>query len=181
MPERPWRVRSSSILHEDDHARIERHDVETPDGRAFAFPLVRTRGYVKVLPVTPTRDIVFVSQYRHAPGVVLLELPAGGIEPGEEPEAAARRELSEEALLRPGRIEPLGTFLTSPGRMDEVGTLYLAEDCEPDLDARPDEPTRPVPVPVERAYAMLGTEIRDATTALALLLARDRLLPADRR
>lgn len=175
MPERPWHVRSVETLHDDSHAVVERHDVETPDGRSFLFPLVRTRGYVKVLPVTTTGEVVFVRQYRHALGRALLELPAGGLEPGETVEQAAVRELAEEALLRPGALQPLGRFLTSPGRMDESGTLFLATDCEHDPAAVPHEPTRPVHVPIAAALDLIGTELDDATSALALLLARDRL------
>ena len=175
MPERPWRVHRVETLHDDSHAVVERQDVETPDGRSFGFPLVRTRGYVKVLPVTTTGEIVFVRQYRHALGRALLELPAGGIDPGETPEQAATRELAEEALLRPGTLEPLGRFLTSPGRMDESGTLFLATGCEHDPDAVPHEPTLPVHVPIDEAFGLIGTELDDATSALALLLARDRL------
>ncbi len=176
MPERPWRVHAVETLHDDAHAVIERHDVETPDGRAFLFPVVRTRGYVKVLPVTTTGEVVFVRQYRHALGRALLELPAGGVDPGETAEQAAVRELAEEALLRPGALEPLGRFLTSPGRMDESGTLFLATGCEHDPDAVPHEPTLPVHLRIDEALDLIGTELDDATSALALLLARDRLL-----
>jgi ADP-ribose pyrophosphatase len=176
VPERPWRVHAIETLHDDDHAVVERHDVETPEGRSFRFPVVRTRGYVKVLPVTPAGEVVFVRQYRHALERVLLELPAGGIDTGETPEEAAVRELAEEALLRAGALEPLGRFLTSPGRMDESGTLFLATDCVHDPHAVPHEPTLPVPVPIDEALQLIGNELDDATSALALLLARDRLL-----
>ncbi len=175
LAELPWRVDATRVLHEDLFCRIEEHDVETPDGRAFRFPLVRTRGYVKVLPVTVEGDVVLVRQYRHAPARVTLELPAGGIDAGEDPEHAAVRELAEEAFLRPGQLTPLGRFLTSPGRMDEVGTLFLATGCVDDPHVIPHEPTLPVRIPLAEALRRVGEDIDDATSALALLLARDHL------
>jgi ADP-ribose pyrophosphatase len=176
VPERPWRVLEARTLHADPFGVVEVHDVETPDGRAFAFPLVRTRGYVKVLPVTPDGQVIFVRQYRHPLGRVLLELPAGGIDPGETPEEAAVRELAEEALVRPAALEPLGTFATSPGRMEETGTLFLATGCVEDPEAVQHEPTLPVRVSIDEALAAVGRDLEDATSALALLLARERLL-----
>jgi ADP-ribose pyrophosphatase len=171
---RPWIVHARRVLHEGV-CRVEEHDVETPEGRRFAFPVLYMLGFVKVLPVTATGDVVFVRQYRHALGRATLELPAGGIGPGEEPELAATRELAEETGLRPGTLELLGAFNTSPGRLNEVGRIFLATGCVPDPQAVPDEPTEPVHVPARQAAALVGREVHDAASALALLLARDRL------
>jgi ADP-ribose pyrophosphatase len=134
-------------------------------------------GFVKVLPVTREGDVVFVRQYRHALGRTTLELPAGGLHRGEEPEAAARRELAEETGLAPGTLEHLGTFNTSPGRISERGWVFLATDCVPDPAAVQDEPTEPVHVPLAEAFDLIGGEVADAASTIALLLARDRLLP----
>ena len=80
----PWDVRATRVLH-DTVVRVEEQDVVTPDGRSFAYLLVRSRGFVKVVPVTTAGEIVFVHQYRHAFARTTLELPAGGIDPGRSP------------------------------------------------------------------------------------------------
>ncbi|MEI2827516.1 MAG: NUDIX hydrolase [Dermatophilaceae bacterium] len=174
MHDEPWDVRATRVLH-DTVVRVEEHDVVTPDGRSFAYLLLRTRGFVKVVPVTAAGEIVFVHQYRHAFGRTTLELPAGGIDPGETPEDAARRELAEEALLRAEALEPLGVFATSPGRSDEVGHIFLATGCVPAPDAVQHEPTAPLHVPVAEAYGLIGAEVTDAMSVVALMLARPRL------
>lgn len=174
MHDAPWDVRATRVLH-DTVVRVEEQDVVTPDGRSFAYLLVRSRGFVKVVPVTTAGEIVFVHQYRHPFARTTLELPAGGIDPGEEPEAAAHRELAEETLLRAGSLERLGAFATSPGRSDEIGTIFLARDCVDDPSAVQHEPTAPVRVPIADAFALIGDEVRDAMSVVALLLVRDRL------
>lgn len=170
----PWRVLDRRVLH-DSVLRIEEHDVEAGNGDRFTFPVLYQRGYVKVLPVLPSGDVVLVRQYRHALGRVTLELPAGGLEPGEDHEVAARRELSEEAFVRCDALEHLGSFVSSPGRSDEVGHLFLGRNCEPDPDARPAEPTEPVVLPFAVARALVGHEIVDAGSTIAFLLAEPLL------
>ncbi len=176
MHDLPWEVRATRVLH-DTVVRVEEQDVVTPDGRGFAYLLLKSRGFVKVLPVTAAGEIIFVHQYRHAFGRTTLELPAGGIDPGEEPAEAAHRELAEEALVRAGSLEPLGTFATSPGRSDEVGHIFLARGCVDAPDAVQHEPTAPLRVPIADAFALIGDEVTDAMSVVALLLARPSLLP----
>lgn len=169
-----WSARAVRVLH-DDLVRVEEHDVETADGRAFTFAMVRSPGFAKVVPLLPDGRVVLVRQYRYAVGAVTLELPAGAIDADEEPADAARRELGEEALLRTDRLTSLGRFHTSPGRMDELGWMFLAEDCRPFPEARPAEPTEPVTLDFEEALGLIGGDILDASSALALLLAHRRL------
>lgn len=169
-----WRLHDLRVLH-DEVVRIEEHDVETPEGRRYRFPLVRSPGFAKVVPILPDGRVVLVRQYRYAIDQVTIEVPAGAVDPGEDPRESALRELSEEAALRSASIEPLGAFRTSPGRMDERGWLFLARDCRPDPTAVAHEPTEPVVIALDQAIAMLGDGIVAASSALALLLARERL------
>ena len=78
---------------------------------------------------------------------------------------------------RRASLEHLGTFNTSPGRISERGWVFLATDCVPDPAAVQDEPTEPVHVPLAEAFGLIGGEVADAASTIALLLARDRLLP----
>lgn len=167
------------VLH-DDVVRIEEHDVCTPEGREYAFPLVLSPGFAKIVPLLPNGDVVLVRQYRYAVGMETLEVPAGALDSGEDPLACAARELGEETLLRASTIEALGEFCTSPGRMDERGFIFLARDCQPDPSARQHEPTVPIVMPLAAAIALIGTEILAASSSLALLLAERRLAEHDR-
>jgi ADP-ribose pyrophosphatase len=83
---------------------------------------------VVVIPVDSCGNILMVKQFRKAIEKDLLEIVAGGIEPGEEPAAAVSRECQEEIGFRPGKIEKLIGFYSSPGFSTEYMHLYLATD-----------------------------------------------------
>lgn len=174
----PYELREVRVLH-DDVVRVEEHDVTTADGASFTMAVVISRGFVVVVPVLPSGEIVLVRQYRHALGRVTLETPAGAIDPGEEPDEAVHRELAEETFLRAGSIESLGTFAANPGRSTGLAHIYLARDCVEERNAVAHEPTEPVTMDLESALAAIGHEIDASQSCLALLLAREKLrLPA---
>lgn len=101
-----------------------------PDGSTRSRPIVRHRGAAMILPLIeqPGRSpkIVFVRNDRHTINAPLLELPAGGIDPGESPEEAAARELREETGYEAASLYPLATFYTTPGITDELMHAYVA-------------------------------------------------------
>ena len=101
--------------------------VELPDGKTATREIVKHPGAAAVLAIRDDRLIV-VEQYRKPLGRTLIEIPAGKLEPGEDPMETARRELEEETGWRAGRLEPLGSFYTSPGFADEKLYLYAAFD-----------------------------------------------------
>ena len=84
--------------------------IEMDGGVLAVRETIRHPGAVCMVPVTADGRLLLVTQYRHAAGRRLLELPAGTLEPGEEPLAAVARELQEEVGRHPGRIEALGGF-----------------------------------------------------------------------
>lgn len=86
---------------------------------------------IAVVPVDANGDILLVKQYRKAIEKELLEIPAGGIDPGEDPPTAVKRELQEEIGHIPGRLERLGGFYSSPGFCTEYLHLFLATDLQP--------------------------------------------------
>jgi len=86
---------------------------------------------IVAIPVDASGDILLVRQYRKAVEKELLELPAGGIDPGEDPDTAVKRELQEEIGFRPGWIKRIGGFYSSPGFCTEYLYLYLAGDLQP--------------------------------------------------
>lgn len=142
-------------------------------GRSARREIIRHPGAVAVVPVIDG-DVVLISQYRVAIGEDLLEIPAGKCdEPGEKPEATARRECEEEIGFRPKSLAFLRTFFTTPGFTNEVIWLYLAEDLEP-VRSRPagleEEEAELVRLPIREALRMAHDgEIKDAKTLIGLL------------
>ena len=104
-----------------DYARL-------PDGSMALREVVEHPGGVAVLPLEADGTVWCVRQYRYPFSELLLEVPAGKLEPGEEPEQAARRELSEETGLDAGKLTYLGRHYCSPGYNSEVLHIYLAQD-----------------------------------------------------
>lgn len=100
--------------------------ITLPRGERLEAEIVRHPGSVVLIPVTDRGEIVLVRQYRHAIGRSVWELPAGSLEPGEDPGAAAERECHEEIGLIPSAVERLGAFFPTPGYSDEEMAFYRA-------------------------------------------------------
>ncbi len=151
-------------------------DVLEPGGVRATREVVRHRGSAACLAVHKDGRVVLVRQYRHAVSAEVWELPAGRLDPGETPEAAARRELEEEVGLRAGRIEKLAEFWTTPGFCDEAMFLYRATELQP-VPARPeaDERIHVLTTSLAEARDMIGRgEVREGKTLVALLLEAER-------
>ncbi len=144
-------------------------------GNEASREVVRHKGAVVVLPLHEDRKIEFVRQYRYPMGEILLELPAGKLDPGEEPLECAGRELAEETGWRPVEVHALGSFFTTPGFTDEVLHAFIATPLEPapDVAQDPDEAIENVTITVEEALNACGNgTIRDGKTIATLFLAQ---------
>jgi ADP-ribose pyrophosphatase len=154
---------------------LEVDRVQLPSGGEASREVVRHLGAVVVLPLHEDRKIEFVRQYRYPMGKILLELPAGKLDPGEDPVDCAGRELAEETGWKPIEIHELGSFFTTPGFTDEVLHAFIATPLEPapDIAQDPDEAIENVTMTVEEALVACreGT-IRDSKTIATLFLAR---------
>lgn len=148
---------------------LEEHRL--PDGRRGTFEVVRHSGGAAVLPLLPNGQMVLIRQFRPAVGEMVLEIPAGRLEPGETPEGCVRRELTEEAGYRAGSVEKLGELWPSVGYCDELIHLFVARDLAPVPSApEPDEFIEVVRLPGAEVMQWLAEgKIRDAKTQLALL------------
>lgn len=150
--------------------------VRLPNGEEADLELVHHRGAAAVLPLLPDGRVLLVRQFRYPTGGWLLEVPAGKLDPEEEPEPCARRELEEETgwrLAAGGELVPLGWIWTSPGFTDEKIWLYLARGLEEGVqDREVHEVLELEALALDEAVekARRG-EIHDAKTVCALLRA----------
>jgi len=147
--------------------------VRLPNGHVTELEVIHHPGAAAVLPFAGAGEVILVRQYRHAAGGYLLEIPAGKLDKGETPEACARRETEEEVGQRIGRLERLGSILTTPGFTDEVIHLFAGHDLVPTAAAlEPDEDLTVVRLPFAEAVAKVERgEITDAKSMAAILLA----------
>ncbi|MEL6796224.1 MAG: NUDIX hydrolase [Planctomycetota bacterium] len=156
-------------------------------GRPIEREIVRHPGAVILVPILgrsdpDERELLLVRQTRPAPGKPILELPAGTLEPGENPFGCAARELEEETGHRAATVTSLGRFYTSPGMSDELMHAFVATDLQR-TEAAPedDEDIEVVRVRVSSISGMIEREeLADGKSLAALTLAVIRgVLPAD--
>jgi ADP-ribose pyrophosphatase len=144
--------------------------VALPNGTSIDLEIVRHPGAAAVVPMKADGTVVLIRQYRHAVGGFIYEIPAGKLNPGEDPLACAARELEEEVGYRGGRFDLLTSILTAPGFADEVIHIYEASDLTPgrqQLDH--DEVLEVLELPLEKAVAMIADGlIRDGKTIVGL-------------
>lgn len=170
MPEHP-RLLSSATVYEGRLFDVELDELQMPNGVVARREIIRHPGAVCMVPIDQDGRIVLVTQYRHAAGRRLLELPAGTLEPGEEPATTVVRELQEEIGMRPGKVEALGGFFVAPGYTTEYIWLYVCSDLSPaPLDGDDDEDIEvETRTPAEALAAVDSGEICDAKSVIGIL------------
>lgn len=148
--------------------------VRLPNGTDVDLEVVRHPGAAAVLPVHADGTVLLVSQYRYAAGGTILEVPAGKLDPGEDPRSCARREVEEEAGVRAGHLHPLGWILTTPGFTDERIHLFAATELEETRqDLQEDEVLELVRMPFEEALEKAWSgAIQDAKSLCTLYRAQ---------
>ena len=161
--------------------RIINLDIDTvrfPNGTIGELEMIRHPGASAVVPflTDPAGDdptVLLIRQYRYAAERYLYEVPAGRLDPGEAPDACARRELREETGCEAERVEHLITMYTTPGFTDEKIHLFMATGITRGEDAREaDEFIETETMPLSRALSLVERgEIQDGKTALALMYA----------
>ena len=174
-----WERLSSERLLETPYFNVRSDRLRLPDGavKETYYVLERPDAAI-VFPLTTAGEVVMVRQYRPPLERVELGLPAGLVEPGEKPEAAARRELVEETGYAGGEWEPLGALASSPSLKDNWAYLFLARGVEEVEDRRPDEFERLelVRVPVGEVPGLVRAGgIVSSSGVAAAMLALERL------
>jgi ADP-ribose pyrophosphatase len=152
--------------------------VTVPNGRTVTFDMVRHPGSVVLLPMHDDTHVVLIRQYRYSLDRWIWELPAGSLDPGEDPAAAAARECAEEIGLIPGLVEFVGAWYPTPGFCTEIMNYYRLADLrapgsgDPQAHKDDDEDIRVHVFTLDEARAMVGRgEIVDLKTAWGLTLA----------
>jgi ADP-ribose pyrophosphatase len=168
------RVLSSRVAYRGPVFQVTTDQVEEPGGIRARRDVIRHSGSIVVLAVDDSAAeprILLERQYRHAAQFMMLELPAGRIDDGESPLAAARRELLEETGFTARHWKRILHFYVSPGFLDETMTIYLARGLKPGkAQPEPDERIAIHFFPLSTARKMaLNGRIRDAKTICGIL------------
>jgi ADP-ribose pyrophosphatase len=131
-----------TTVHKGRIIQVDIDVVKLPTGHTVDMEIVRHPGSVVLIPIPKPGSIILIQQYRYTIDRWIWELPAGSLEPNEDPDQAAARECEEEIGLVPGRVTRLGGYYPTPGFCDEVMIYYRCEDLRPpapDSTARKDE------------------------------------------
>jgi ADP-ribose pyrophosphatase len=161
-----------AIVHRGRKIQVAVETVIEADGRTVQRDVILHPGAVAILPLLDAGRVCLLRNQRPVVGETLWEIPAGTLEPGEDPAHAAVRELAEETGYSAARWQRLGAFYPSPGVLDETTHLFVAQDLTPgQMHLEAGEHIEPQVVGWQQALAWTrdGT-IRDAKTLIAILL-----------
>jgi ADP-ribose pyrophosphatase len=163
---------SSEIIYKGRAIGVRVDRVQTPTGRETTREIVEHADCVAIIAVDNDHKLLLVNQFRKPVEKELLEIPAGGIEPDEDPADCVRREMREETGYLPREVTRLGGFYSTPGYCTEYLYLYLATDLTPSpLQAEDTESIQLKRVPPADIPGLIDSgEIRDAKSIAGLLI-----------
>lgn len=161
----------STLLYDGKIIRVEKDTVQLEDGTQAFREVVRHPGGVCILALTDENEVLFVRQYRYPHAAVTIEIPAGKLEYGEDPETCGKRELLEECGCTAKEFTYLGKLFPTPAYDAEVIYMYLAKGLQyADQHLDEGEFLDVESIPLEEAVRMvLEDSIPDAKTQLAVM------------
>ena len=168
-----YRLIEKQIVYRGKKIQVEVDRLENEEtGREMKREVCIHPGAVVVLPVMGDGRVLMIKNHRYAVKQVLIELPAGTLEKGEDPMNCAGRELLEETGYLAGRLKRIGSFFSSPGILNEKLHAFSAYDLEKKESAlEEDEEIEIMPVLFDDALKMIDSaEIMDAKTIATLLM-----------
>ncbi|HXG87071.1 MAG TPA: NUDIX hydrolase [Vicinamibacterales bacterium] len=170
------KLESRRTVHKGRIFSVDVDRVQLPSGFTSDMDIVRHPGSVVLLPMPSANEIILIKQYRYSIDRWIWELPAGTLQPAENPAGGAARECEEEIGLVPHRVEQLGAFYPTPGFCDEVMNFFRCSDLRaPASDSTvrkdEDEDLEPRTFTLEEARALIQSgQIVDLKTVAGLAL-----------
>jgi len=167
------KTRKSEMIYEGKILNLRRDTVEVVGGNTSEREIVEHDGGVALAAITDEGKMVMIRQYRQAAGRVLLEVPAGRREKGEDPKATAARELKEETGYTASDIKLLTRFFSTCGYSEEIIYIYLCRGLTPgETEFDEHEAIDTVEYELPELYSMVKSgEVEDAKTIIAILMA----------
>ena len=148
--------------------------VKFSTGKVSKREICEHPGAVAIVAVTKKKEIILIKQYRHAAKKVMLEIPAGLIDKGEDLQTAAKRELEEETGYVAKKVTPVFEAFASPGYSMEVLSFYLTTDLEKKKQrCEEDENIEVVPLKIKDAWQLVeASEVDDNKTIIGIMIAK---------
>tara|TARA_Y100000748_G_scaffold293061_1_gene282194 strand:- start:155 stop:694 length:540 start_codon:yes stop_codon:yes gene_type:complete len=168
---------SSKVVFEGKLLDVRKDKVTLPNGKNATREWIKHPGAICCIPILPNKKIGLIRQYRYALKKHMIEIPAGKLGRGEDPESCAKRELEEEIGFKANKISFLTNIYPAIGFADEKMWLYIAEDLiKTNIKLDDDEFLEIIPTNLEDAVDMVWSgKITDAKTMIGLLWA-DKIL-----
>lgn len=151
--------------------KVKKDQIRTKSGRKTTREVIEHPGSAAIVPLLEENSVLMVEQYRYAPSEKLLEIPAGTLEPGENPKECASRELIEETGYSAENFSLLAKCYTAPGYSDEMISIYLARDLSQVKNEPEEEGMTVNKRHFEKVVGGISEEIVDAKSIIGLNLA----------
>jgi ADP-ribose pyrophosphatase len=176
----PLKILSHDVVYRGKVFDLEVDQIEYPSGNRGVREVARHPGGAVMVPVFPDGTVLLVSQFRYPFQTYSVEVPAGKLNPGEDPLVACNREMEEETGWIAGKIEKLTALQTTPGFCDEVLHIYLGTDLKPAPDGHHREEGEigmsVHAMSIDQAIELIDSGvIRDSKTIVGLFLAQRAL------